>query len=279
MEKITIGICVYDDYDGAFFTLQSLRMYHSEVMDRVEFIVINNNPGSASGKELKNYINNIAEPVTYVEFTNYSSTYLRRKIFDLADTEYVLVLDCHVLLEPGSLKKLLNYYDKGLDKGNLLQGPLLYDDLKNISTHFDFSSKKWNSFMWGKWATDKRGVDRNAKPFEIPGNGLGLFSSRRDSWPGFNNKFRGFGGEEGYIHEKYKLNGKKTICLPFLRWNHRFARPNGVPYSVDLRERFRNYMIAFNEVGKDIDEVIDNFKSSIPTDYIEEVKKELDIED
>lgn len=264
MEKITIGICVYDDYDGAFFTLQSLRMYHSEVMDRVEFIVINNNPESASGRELKNHINNIAEPVTYVEFTNYSSTYLRRKIFDLADTEYVLVLDCHVLLEPSSLKKLLNYYDKGLDKGNLLQGPLLYDDLKNISTHFDFSSKKWNSFMWGKWATDKRGVDRNAKPFEIPGNGLGLFSSRRDSWPGFNNKFRGFGGEEGYIHEKYKLNGKKTICLPFLRWNHRFARPNGVPYSVDLRERFRNYMIAFNEVGKDIDEVIDNFKSFIP---------------
>jgi hypothetical protein len=277
MEKITIGICVYDDYDGAFFTLQSLRMYHSEVMDRVEFIVINNNPGSASGRELKNHINNIAEPVTYVEFTNYSSTYLRRKIFDLADTEYVLVLDCHVLLEPGSLKKLLNYYDKGLDKGNLLQGPLLYDDLKHISTHFDFSAKKWNSFMWGKWATDKRGTDRNAKPFEIPGNGLGLFSSRKNSWPGFNNKFRGFGGEEGYIHEKYKLNGKKTICLPFLRWNHRFARPNGIPYSVDLKERFRNYMIAFNEIGKDINEVIDNFKSTISTDYIDEVKKELDI--
>ena len=50
------------------------------------------------------------------------------KIFGLANTEYVLVLDCHVLLDPGSLKKLLDFYDAGKDHQNLLQGPLIYDD-------------------------------------------------------------------------------------------------------------------------------------------------------
>ena len=43
-------------------------------------------------------------------------------------------MDCHVLLENGALKKLLDYYDSGKDEGNLLHGPLLYDDLKSYST-------------------------------------------------------------------------------------------------------------------------------------------------
>ena len=277
MSKLTIGICVYDDYDGAFFTIQSLRMYHSEVMNRVEFVVINNNPTSEHGKALKNMFDNITEPKTYLEFTNYSSPFIKGKIFDIAETEYVLVIDSHVLLEPGSLKQLLDYYDKGLDKGNLLQGPLLYDNLKNISTHFNFTSKKWSGYMWGAWATDKRGASSSNKPFTIPGNGMGLFSCRKDAWLGFNKKMRGFGGEEGYIHEKYRLEGKETICLPFLRWNHRFAKPSGTPYKLDISERFRNYMIAFQEIGKDTQEVIDNFETAVSVDYINEVKAELDI--
>ena len=277
MSKLTIGLAVYDDYDGAFFTLQSLRMYHSEVMDRVEFVVINNNPTSEHGKALKSMVDIITEPKTYIEFTKYSSPFIKGKIFDIADTEYVLVMDSHVLLAPGSLKKLLDYYDKGLDNGNLLQGPLLYDDLCNVSTHFDFSSKKWSGYMWGAWATDNRGKKSSSKPFTIPGNGMGLFSCRKDAWLGFNKSMRGFGGEEGYIHEKYKLKGKETICLPFLRWNHRFAKPSGTPYKLDIKQRFRNYMIAFKEVGKDTQEVIDNFAQVVPADYINEVKEELDI--
>lgn len=277
MSKLTIGIAVYDDYDGAFFTLQSLRMYHSEVMDRVEFVIINNNPNSDHGKAVKKLVDTITEPKIYLEYTKYSSPFIKGKIFDMAETEYVLVMDSHVLLEQGSLKKLLDYYDKGLDNGNFLQGPLLYDDLKNVSTHFDFSSKEWSGYMWGAWATDKRGTKSTGKPFTIPGNGMGLFSCRKDAWLGFNESMRGFGGEEGYIHEKYKLQGKETICLPFLRWNHRFAKPSGTPYKLDIKQRFRNYMIAFKEVEKDTQEVVDNFKRVVSADYIKEVKRELNI--
>ena len=50
MGKLTIGLTVYDDYDGAYFTLQSLRMHHKEVADRLEFVIINNNPNSKQGK-------------------------------------------------------------------------------------------------------------------------------------------------------------------------------------------------------------------------------------
>ena len=275
MSKLTVGICVYDDYDGAYFTLQSIRFHNRDIIDRLEFVIINNNPKSEKGKALHTLTDWIKEPVTYVEVTEYTSPFLKGKVFELANTDYVLVMDCHVLLATGCLKKLLNFYDKGLDKGNLLSGPLVYDDFENISTHFDLS--KWGSHMWGSWALDPRGLDPNNKPFEIDAMGMGLFSCRKDSWWGFNPKFRGFGGEEGYIHKKYKMNGKKTLCLPFMRWLHRFERPDGVPYHNDLKDRFRNYMIGFQETKQDTNIVVEQFKDVIPMSYIHEVRRELGI--
>tara|TARA_R100000805_G_C3612155_1_gene112921 strand:+ start:47 stop:880 length:834 start_codon:yes stop_codon:yes gene_type:complete len=276
MSKLTVGICVYDDYDGAYFTLQSIRFHNRDIIDRLEFVIINNNPKSEKGKALHTLTDWIKEPVTYVEVTEYTSPFLKGKVFELANTDYVLVMDCHVLLATGCLKKLLNFYDKGLDKGNLLSGPLVYDDFENISTHFDLS--KWGSHMWGSWALDPRGLDPSNKPFEIDAMGMGLFSCRKDSWLGFNPKFRGFGGEEGYIHKKYKMNGKKTLCLPFMRWLHRFERPDGVPYRNDLKDRFRNYMIGFQETKQDTNIVVEQFKDVIPMSYIQEVKKELKLD-
>jgi hypothetical protein len=103
--------------------------------------------------------------------------------------------------------------------------------------------------MYGAWATDPRGQDPDGAPFDIPMQGLGVFACRRAAWPGFNPRFRGFGGEEGYIHEKVRQRGGRVLCLPFLRWMHRFNRPLGVPYPNVWEDRFRNYMIGFTELG------------------------------
>ena len=88
---------------------------------------------------------------------------------------------------------------------------------------------------------------------------LGLFACRRTAWPGFNPKFRGFGGEEGYIHEKIRQRGGRTLCLPFLRWMHRFGRPLGAPYVNRWEDRMRNYVIGFTELGLDTAEMEAHF--------------------
>jgi hypothetical protein len=93
--------------------------------------------------------------------------------------------------------------------------------------------------MWGIWATDPRGKDPEGDPFEIPMQGLGVFSCRKGAWPGFNPMFRGFGGEEGYIHEKFRQAGGRCLCLPWLRWTHRFGRPAGIGYSLTVEEKLR----------------------------------------
>ena len=98
------------------------------------------------------------------------------------------------------------------------------DDLKTISTHFN---PVWRNEIWGNWATDPRGLDPEGEPFDVPMQGMGVFSCRKEAWLGFNPAFRGFGGEEGYIHEKFRQAGARTLCLPWLRWVHRFRQAGG----------------------------------------------------
>ena len=75
---------------------------------------------------------------------------------------------------------------------DLLQGPMLYDDLRKIATHME---PRWRAGMYGTWAEDARGADPLSSGFEIPLHGLGLFACGREAWPTFNRMFRGFGGE------------------------------------------------------------------------------------
>lgn len=262
----------HDDYDGVYFSIQNIRMFHPEILNDVEFVIVDNNPNGNHGEAIRKFLTWIKEPVQYLPFTKYKSTTVKNKVFELADTPYVLCMDSHVFVEPKALKKLIKFYDSKKDEGNLLQGPLVYDDMTSVSTHFNLDS--WGSYMWGQWATDSRGIDPKGEPFEIPAQGMGLFSCRKDSWLGFNKNFRGFGGEEGYIHEKYRKHGKKTLCLPFLRWLHRFERPNGISYPNNLEERFRNYYLGFKELGLDTKDLLEQFKTAVSQEHIDKCEKE-----
>jgi hypothetical protein len=253
--RLTIGMATYDDYDGVYFSLQGTRLYHPEILPDVEFVVIDNHPDGPCSKHLKALENSIAN-YRYVPFGDWSGSTVREFVFEEAQGEFVLCMDCHVLVIPGALKRLLRYLDARPNTKDLLQGPLLYDDLSRIATHFH---PKWQGGMWGHWTVDERGVDADAPPFDIPMQGLGLFACSRAAWPGFNPRFRGFGGEEGYIHEKFRRNGGRTLCLPFLRWVHRFNRPMGPRYVNTWEDRVRNYMIGFYELGLATDEVERHF--------------------
>lgn len=171
------------------------------------------------------------------------------------------------------MKRLRKYYRKHPHSRDLLQGPLVYDDLNNISTHFD---PVWRGQMWGIWATDPRGRDPEGKAFEIPMQGMGLFSCRRAAWPGFNPAFRGFGWEEGYIHEKIRRAGGRTLCLPWLRWVHRFGRPAGVPYPLYIEDKLRNYLIGFIELGWDPTPALEHFAADLSPEKIARVQAEAE---
>tara|TARA_R110002110_G_scaffold359817_2_gene569653 strand:- start:121 stop:984 length:864 start_codon:yes stop_codon:yes gene_type:complete len=253
--SLTIGMATFDDYHGVYFSIQALRMYHPEIMDETEILIIDNNPDGSHGKACADLANH-SPNIKYIPEKHWVSTAVRNKIFEHAEGDFVISMDCHILFEPGALKKLLDYYKENPETNDLYQGPLVYDDLKNISTHF---KPVWREQMYGIWETDERGKDKDGEKFEIPMQGLGIFSCRKEAWLGFNPMFRGFGGEEGYIHEKFRKNGNKCWCLPFLRWMHRFNRPDGVKYPLTVENKLRNYFIGRHELEMGVEDVVDHF--------------------
>ncbi|WP_417908533.1 glycosyltransferase [Candidatus Electronema sp. PJ] len=273
--KITIGMATYDDYDGVYFSVQALRLYHPEIIDQCEFLIIDNHPDGPCAASLKRF-DSWTEQCRYVPLKDVQGTgAARNAVFQHAAGDYVVCMDCHVLLVPGALKRLADYFTTWPDTCDLLQGPLLHDDMRQISTHFE---PVWRNGMYGIWAHDPRGDEPTGEPFAIPMQGIGLFACRRDAWPGFNPRFSGFGADEGYIHEKFRQAGGQVLCLPFLRWLHRFARPLGAPYPVRWKDRIHNYLIGFAELGLDIEPIKEHFIGLLGKKEAEAILRELTLE-
>ena len=273
MKKLTIGSLVYDDFDGIYFSYQSIRLNNQDILDDLDLIVVDNNPESPEGKATKDFCTKAK--IRYEPYTSNKSTALRNKVFELSEAPHSVCMDPHVIFEPNTIQNLLRFYQANPESEDLYQGPLLMDCIKGHDpmTHMD---PVWRSHMWGIWGVDPRGISANMAPFEIPMQGLGTFSCKTDSWLGFNEKFIGFGGEEGYIHEKYRKNKRTTWCLPFFRWLHRFGRPRGVPYPLSLEHRIHNYFVGFNELKLDKSPLIEHFKKEAPSLDLENFSRNLE---
>lgn len=271
---LTIGMATYDDYDGVFFTVQAIRLYHPEILADIEILVVDNHPQGPCAASLKRLDSDIPG-YRYVPESSRTGTAVRDLIFAEASGEFVLCMDCHVLIVPGALYRLVQYCRDNSQSRDLLQGPLVYNNLATISTHFQ---PVWRAGMYGVWGTDERGVDTDAEPFDIPMQGLGVFCCRKSVWPGFNPRFRGFGGEEGYLHEKFRQNGGRTLCLPFLRWLHRFDRPLGVPYKNIWEDRIFNYFVGFSELGVDVAPIKAHFVEHLGKDVAKGIVERIQTE-
>jgi glycosyltransferase involved in cell wall biosynthesis len=265
MAGLTIGMATYNDFDGVYFTLQALRLYQD--LADVELLVVDNFGCETTRAFVESWVKG-----RYVLATEVNGTASPRdRVFREARGDAVLCCDSHVLFAPGVIARLKAYHRDHPDSRDLLQGPLVYDDAISISTHFE---PVWREQMWGIWATDPRGADPEGEPFDIPMQGLGVFSCRKAAWPGFHPAFRGFGGEEGYLHEKVRQRGGRALCLPWLRWLHRFGRPKGVPYPLTVDDKLRNYLIGHFELGLDPTPVLAHFAAHLPEARLREIAAE-----
>ena len=262
MVALTIGMPTYNDFDGVYFTLQALRLFQD--LEETELLVVDNYGCDHTERFVEGWAR-----ARYVRATDTIGTAAAKNVvFAEARGDAVLCCDSHVLFASGVIARLKQYHRSHPDSPDLLQGPLVYDDLESMSTHFE---PVWRGHMWGIWATDPRGLDPEGEPFEIPMQGMGAFSCRRAAWPGFNPSFRGFGGEEGYIHEKVRQAGGRCLCLPWLRWTHRFGRPAGPPYPLTIEDKLRNYVIGFTELGLDLAPVLEHFAEHLPAATVSRV--------
>ena len=68
------------------------------------------------------------------------------QVFREAQGDAVLCCDSHVLFAADTIRRLKKCYREHPECPDLLQGPLVYDDLQTISTHFD---PGWRARSWG----------------------------------------------------------------------------------------------------------------------------------
>jgi len=262
--KLTVGMPVYDDFDGVYFTIMALRMYQD--MKDTEVLVVDN----FGCQTTKNFVQSVGGQ--YTRFVGRPGTAAAKNaVFEAAKGDAVLCMDSHVLLIPGAIASLKAYFTADPDCGDLIQGPLLYDCLQQVATHF---KPVWRGEMYGIWNDSQHVNNLSSAPIEIPMQGMGVFSCMKKAWLKFNPRFRGFGGEEGYIHEKFRKAGHKCVCLPWLQWAHRFNRPHGTRYQVRVEDKIFNYVVGHTELGLDVAPVVEHFSEFMPREAVMRIVRE-----
>jgi hypothetical protein len=106
---LTIGMATINDYDGVYFSVQSIRLSHPEVTADTEILVLDNNPEGPCADPLKK-LESYVDGYRYVPFARWSGTAARDILFREAASEWVLVMDSHVLFAPGSLSRLISFF-------------------------------------------------------------------------------------------------------------------------------------------------------------------------
>lgn len=265
-KKLTLGMACYERITEVIFTLQANELLHADVWKEVDLVVVDNHPPpmreTPRGElTLGEWMQRWKPGGQYVPFPQPVGTSAPRDhIFRVARGEIVCVIDAHVLIVPGALRTLIDWFAARPDFHGLLHGPLLGDHLQPMATHMD---AVWRAEMFGTWAFDKQLLEQEG---EISLNGLGLFACRKSDWPGFPEGLRGFGGEEGMLHELFRRDGRPTISLPWLRWWHYFGKPNGIAYPLTLENKVRNYLIWCRHLRRPIDDVVEHFADRLGFD-------------
>ena len=314
---LAVVMAHYDDFNGAYFSIQHLRIAATPA---TEFVILDN---SAAAKPvvhdaLRDFCSQVgAKLVAAPHLDGTSQT--RNAAIAAARADIVICMDCHVLLRPGAEAAVIKYFSDPANQKNILSGPMLMDHLdpKYAPTHFN---PQWNDQMWGRWGTiwaspegDLLTVVENtdtgearvmgfngsltlppapekwrikgmqyarhedrmqafgcrtwmeiAAPedtVEIPGMGLGCFAVWRENWLGFHPAASGFGGEELAIHEAYRQNGGKAVCMSAFQWGHRFFRGtnSAAPYPMSLWKKVRNNVLWYQQLGLDLMPVHNEF--------------------
>lgn len=214
---LTIGMVTDGDFDGVYFTVQALNMYHEEVLDDVELLLIDIAPGGRHSSPLKNLMAHVPGG-RYVACGHPGGATSRNLVFRQAHGEFVLYIAPRVLIAPDSLKQLLGHLKENRQSGDLLWGSMLH-------SHGPVDS------------SCAHGLDASC-----------ALVCRRDAWSVMNPRLRGHGGQSGYLEELFRRAGGSVRHLPCLRYVERSAKPvhSGADAGDDA---IRNRMIWRHELG------------------------------
>jgi len=187
---LSLVIPVRGKANELWFTLQGLM--HAGFDEQVEILVVDNDP-SAEVRDVCEYFSRPC--LRYVEAGEIKGVNYPRSVgASQARGEWLMVLDSHVLMQPGSWAQIRKRIAEGIYPHRAL-------------IHFGVSFGApvvWGAYrltfdtnFWGTW---HHLVPEDAQqPYPIAATGNWAFLTRLSDWKlcgGFNEEFRGYGGDE-----------------------------------------------------------------------------------
>jgi hypothetical protein len=155
--QLCVGVLAHGGLDGAWLTIQAIRLYHREVADRVVFLIVNDDHDSTDPIDLDALVG--VPGVRYFSSRGHGADAARDLVFREANEDVVCCVDSYALLQPGGLAAILTWLLEHPTSRDLVQGPLLGDDLHLVARPA-------------------------ASPFETDGHAAALLACRRAAWPG-----------------------------------------------------------------------------------------------
>ena len=73
-------MATFDDYDGVYFTAQSIRLYHPEITAQSEILVLDNHPDGPAAAALKQ-LDSCVAGYRYVPYGGHRGTAVRDLLF------------------------------------------------------------------------------------------------------------------------------------------------------------------------------------------------------
>jgi len=201
--RLCIGIVTADDFDGAWLTLQALRLYHPESVGALVFTILDLNPDGPIASDLRH----LSDSVPFVRYTplrDAHDTAVRDALFHEAETEIVCVLSTPTLLPPGALAALLAWFDThpAACDPESLDGPDRRALLRWTPSPAS-PGVSGNAGMCGRWEPEPQRASPVAE-----GAGAGVFACRREDWSGFSvrlHRLCGTGDEAAVLCPKIQV--------------------------------------------------------------------------
>lgn len=269
--KLTIGCANWDDPEGAFWTYSSLRNNHF-LLPNVELLCVDDMPEPQ--EELKRVCGLSKTRYVHKPKAN-GPAHAKNSVFEEARGEYVLLLDCHVLLNRNCLENIFNLIAKDRIKNNIISGPLLNEAGDLYATEL---VPKLRGDFFGIWHNDPLLANGTLIEKIVWGMGSAFILCKKQAWHdvgGFPKNFRGFGGEEGIISELFRHKGGEHICNMGLGWVHRFMRTKPLSYTCTVNDKMRNYLIGAYLTGYNVHQFVEYFKRKLPVEQSQVVLSEI----
>ena len=109
--------------------------------------------------------------------------------------------------------------------------------------------------LLNKLGFSRLGFDPDESEFEIFSQGLGLFLQVKGLGLVLTSIVEVLVEKSVTFMKNTERLAEKHYVLPFLKWLHRFARPDGVKYELTIDNKVRNYVLEFTELDLDLSPV------------------------